>query len=547
VASLNDGVDYSEVLDPKVFTQNVVFNKDNPDKNSIWRGDSSFEPDTLKQTNYIAKIDIEVPFKFGDKLAGFVKFGGKYQTESRKRTGQNFSCWAYDLMTDADKLMVIAPHPYPLEVTSNNHVLMSNFYDRNGAELLNGDYFMYANTPESKLREWKDYHFIVGDQFVSEYGNDLRGIEDRYYGSTERVAAGYVMFKINYGNFLSLVPGVRYEYSNNDYTGVYSTISTLMGKVGYWKLQESSQKYGELLPSVHLKIKPVSWMDIRLSTVKTLSRPNYMWILPRFKFYPDNFRVSKSNPNLKHATAWNYDASITVYTGKFGLLSFGGYLKNIRNMFYQISGTLSSQQSADAGLSPQPYTLTQDYINLDDSYVKGLEFEYNTHFNFLPSPFNRFALGFNVTRLWSGTYYLVWNRVEGIEMVRERPVLGVDFALSHYDLTKSRMPSQVDLTSNAWLGFDWKGFSSRISLGYQGTRLTGINPTTTSEAYNTYTASALRLDFTAKQKINNMISILLNLNNLTNETERGYRYQSQYPTYKNMYGFTGEIGVQFNL
>jgi TonB-dependent receptor len=546
IASLNPG-DYSQVLDPKVFTENVLFNQNNPDNNSIWRGDSSFEPDSLKQINYIAKIDVEVPFKMGDKIAGFFKFGGKYQTESRTRSGQLMSCWPYDLMTDAEKQMVMNNHPRPLQVTDNGHVLFSNFSNPKGTSLLNGDYRMYSYTPESALREWYDYHYKVGDQFVSEYGEDLRGVDGRYYEATERVAAGYVMMRLNYGNLITLVPGLRYEYSDNEYVGVFSTISTLMGKAGFWRKDNSSQQYGEFLPSVHLKVKPTSWMDVRLSTVKTLSRPNYMWLLPRFRYNSDSYSVSKSNPDLKHATAWNYDASITVYTGEFGLMSFGGYIKNISNMFYQVSGTFSSQQAAEAGLAPQPYTLTQDYINLDDSYVRGLEFEYNTHFNFLPSPFNRFALGFNITRLWSGTYYLVWNRIEGIEMVRDRPVLGVDFTRSHYETTLSRMPSQVDWTGNAWLGYDFKGFSTRLSMAYQGTRLTSINPTSTSDGYNSYSASTLRIDFTARQRINRMVSVLLNLNNLTNETDGGYRYQSKYPTSRNMYGFTGELGVQINF
>jgi len=377
--------------------------------------------------------------------------------------------------------------------------------------------------------------------------NDLEGNEDRFYKATERTGAAYVMLKLNYGNFLTLVPGLRYEYSNNDYTGIYSTLSNFPSISGYYKLQESNQTYGELLPSVHLKVNPTSWMDIRLSAVKTLSRPNYMWMLPRLRYQANFFQVYKSNPDLKHATAWNYDASITVYTGKFGLMSFGGYLKNISNMFYQISGTLRSDQALELGLPAQSFSLNQDFINLNDSYVKGLEFEYNTHFNFLPSPFNRFTLGLNITRLWSGTYYLYWDQVNGLEMVRGRPIWGVDFNSSRYVKLEERMPSQVDLTSNVWLGYEFKGFSTRASFAYQGTRLTGINTQNDSKAFNNYTASTARVDFTAKQRINKTFSILLNLNNLTNETDRGYRFTTNYPTYKNMYGFTGELGVQINL
>jgi len=542
---LDPNTDWSEVLDPNVYIDNTVFKGKTDTLSRITT--YTFTPDTLKQVNYIAKLDIEVPFKFGDKLAGFLKFGGKYQTESRTRSGQNYRDWSIALFQD-QVTNIHNNDPRDLASDANNIPLMSNFYDTKGKDLMNNQYHMYSYIPESQLRDWYNYHYKVGDRAAgNEMVNDLEGNEDRFYKATERTAAAYVMLKLNYGSFLTLVPGLRYEYSNNDYTGIYSTLSNFPSISGYYKLQESNQTYGELLPSIHLKVNPISWMDIRLSAVKTLSRPNYMWMLPRLRYQANFFQVYKSNPDLKHATAWNYDASITVYTGKFGLMSFGGYLKNINNMFYQISGTLRSDQALELGLPAQSFSLNQDFINLNDSYVKGLEFEYNTHFNFLPSPFNRFALGFNITRLWSGTYYLYWDQVNGFEMVRGRPIWGVDFNNSKFVKLKDRMPSQVDLTSNVWLGYDFKGFSTRASFAYQGTRLTSINTQNDSKAFNNYTASTARVDFTAKQRINKTFSILLNLNNLTNETDRGYRFTTNYPTYKNMYGFTGELGVQINL
>jgi len=109
------------------------------------------------------------------------------------------------------------------------------------------------------------------------------------------------------------------------------------------------------------------------------------------------------------------------------------------------------------------------------------------------------------------------------------------------------MPSQVDFTSNLWLGYDYKGFTTRVSMSYHGNRLTGINPNTDQVGYYNYTGSYLRFDITAKQKINKSLSILLNLNNITNATETGYRYISDYPTYTNMYGFSADLGIQINF
>jgi TonB-dependent receptor len=534
------------VLDPKFYTDNLTFNNTNLKKDTVsFLRDANWDPDTLTQTNYMAKVDFEVPLKIGNKIGGYFKFGGKYQTEKRYRSGYYLAQGQYYIKPQLSDLADQNDPRGKLKRTAAQTIQMSNFNQQENQPVLKGDYNMFPVIPESQVRDWYTYH--VKNVTNSEFSFDPSYVEENY-DTYETLAAGYAMLKLNYGDFLTFIPGVRYEYSDNTYHGIYSTINGAGGVNGYAEPDTSMQKYGELLPSVHLKVKPLEWLDIRLSAVKTISRPNYMWLIPRFRYNSGNYSISKSNPDLKHATSWNYDASVTVYTGEFGLFSFGGYIKQIDNMFYKVSGTLRPEDAEKYRLPPQSFDLNEDYINLNNSYVKGLEAEYKTHFNFLPDPFNRFALGVNFTRLWSGTYFLVWKKVEGIVLYKEtRPIMSVDFSKSYYQKTEDRMPSQVDYTSNAWLGYDYKGFSTRFSMSYQGTRLTGLNPNSEDAGYKNYTDQYLRFDVTAKQKINKYFSILLNMNNITNAQERGYRYTSDYPTYRNMYGFTAELGIQVNL
>ncbi len=540
---LNPAYVGKNISDPKIFADNLTFSSINQKKDTLSAlNTSTWTPDTLKQTNYTAKLDFELPIKLGDKIAGFFKFGGKYQTETRKRSGVLFSDQQYYLKPALTDLAIKNDPRHALAVTSGKIIQMSNFNEQTNVPLLNGEYNMYPNTPESQIRDWRTYHMNT-----SEYVEDPSNAELNY-DTYETLAAGYAMLKLNYGDLITFIPGIRYEYSNNTYHGVYSTVNGAMGLAGYYQPDTTKQKYGEWLPSAHLKIKPTKWMDIRISAAKTLTRPNYMWIIPRFRYDAGGYSVKKGNPDLKHATAWNYDASVTFYTGEFGLLSIGGYTKNISNMFYNISGTLSPEDAVKNGLPPQSFNLTEDYTNLDNSYVRGIEFDYKTHFNFLPKPFNRFAFGVNFTRLWSSTYYMVWKKVEDIVMYNNvRPTLVVDFTKSYFQKTESRMPSQVDFTLNTFLGYDHKGFSTRVSMSYQGNRLTSINPTTDKPGYYNYTDAYMRFDVTAKQKINKYFSVLLNLNNLTNATEKGYRYTSAFPTYENMYGFSADFGVEINL
>lgn len=538
---LNSGIAGKSTSDPKFFYDNLAYNSTNMIKDSLsYLRDTSWDPDTLKQTTYIAKLDFELPLKLGDKIAGFFKFGGKYQSETRDRTGLTMAQGQYYLKTALSDQAIKNEPDGKLDLTATRLIEMSNFNEQKVVPVLNGEYDLFPIITKDAVSSWHKNH-------MSETAIDPSNYE-RFYDAKETVTSGYAMFKLNYGDLITFIPGIRYEYSDNLYHGAYSTINGAGGVSGYIEQDTSMQKYHEWLPSAHLKIKPKKWMDIRLSAAKTLSRPNYMWVIPRFRYNSGNYSVAKGNPELKHATAWNYDASVTIYTNDFGLFSFGGYDKEISNMFYQISGTLSPEDAVQNGLPPQSFDLNEDYINLENSYVRGLEFEYNTHFNFLPSPFNRFVLGVNFTRLWSKTYYLVWNKVENLILYNGvRPVMEVDFTKSSFKMVESRMPSQVDLTSNAWLGYDYKGFSTRVSMSYQGTRLTSINPNSAKLGYNRYTDSYMRFDVTLKQKLNKYFSLLMNLNNITNATEKGYRYTSDFPTYENMYGFSFDFGIQLNF
>jgi len=527
-------LDPNELLDSLKFTSARSKN----DTTTFLRS-AFWTPDTTAQLSYSVKLDIEIPFALSKSIAGFFKIGGKFNTDSRERKLVKNGEEQYYLLGPTLKETVLKNEP-GLKLTNDGRISLQNFADNSAYSIYNNQYEFWPSAIESKIRDWKNNHM---DELKP--NPDTKHTE---YSSLERVSAAYIMMKLNYKDLLTVIPGIRYEYSDNEYQGYYSTITGANGVQGYYKPTSSAKQYGELLPSVHLKIKPLTWFDLRLSAAKTLTRPDFSWIIPRFYYNASNYAISKANPDLKHATAWNFDASATVFSNEIGMITLGAFYKKIDNMFYRTSGTLRPEDALKWDLPAQAFDLDEDYINLDDSWVKGFEFDINTHFNFLPAPFNRFALGLNATRLWSQTYYLVWKKVEDLVYYNGvRPIMSVDFDKSYYQKTPSRMPSQVDLTANGWLGYDYKGFSGRVSVGYQGTRLTGVNTSTLDPGYNNYGAEYLRVDASFKQKVNKNISVLLNLNNLTNAYEGGYRYQPQYPTGRTVYGFTADLGIQVSL
>lgn len=527
-------------LDPGVLLDSLKFSsaRSKNDTTSFLRS-AFWTPDTTSQRSFSAKIDVEIPINLSKNLAGFIKVGGKISSDARDRSLVKKGDELYYLFGPTLKNTVLTNEP-GLKLTNDGRISLQNFVDNTSTYIYNNQYEFWPSAIESKIRDWKTNH----DSELLPNSNT----KHTEYNSLERIAAAYIMMKLNYKDVVTLIPGIRYEYSNNEYQGYYSTVTGANGTQGYYKPTTSTQKYGELLPSVHAKIKPLSWFDIRLSAAKTLTRPDFAWIVPRFYYNASNYSVSKANPDLKHATAWNFDATATVFSNSIGMITFGAFYKKIDNMFYRTTGTLRPEDAVKWDLPAQAFDLDEDYINLDDSWVKGFEFDINTHFNFLPTPFNRFALGVNATRLWSQTYYLVWKKFENLVYYKDvRPIMSVDFDKSYYQKTPSRMPSQVDLTANGWLGYDHKGFSGRVSVGYQGTRLTGVNTSTLDPGYNNYGAEYIRVDASFRQKVSKMVSVLLNLNNLTNAYEGGYRFKPQYPTGRTLYGFTADLGIQVSL
>ena len=53
-------------------------------------------------------------------------------------------------------------------------------------------------------------------------------------------------------------------------------------------------------------------------------------------------QIDRGKPDLKHTTAWNYDAFLSFYN-KFGLFTIGGFYKELDNIDYVKTTTIVEQ------------------------------------------------------------------------------------------------------------------------------------------------------------------------------------------------------------
>ena len=113
---------------------------------------------------------------------------------------------------------------------------------------------------------------------------------------------------------------------------------------------------------------------------------------------------------------------------------------------------------------------------------------------------------------------------------------------------KQNLEGSPDFIGNVSLGYDFESFSARVSLFHQSQS----NSVFSSDGRKDIVINGFtRLDMTLKQKINNHIAIMLNLNNLTN-VEEGTSTVNRITGWtllrnSQKYGLAADLGVRFTL
>ncbi|MEL6845093.1 MAG: TonB-dependent receptor, partial [Bacteroidota bacterium] len=371
--------------------------------------------------------------------------------------------------------------------------------------------------------------------------NNSRTVATQNYSVDESIKAGYAMVKLEFGKKLSIIPGFRFEQSDNSYDGKYSTANGRYGVNGFIRDTTTFQKYGEFLPHLHIKFKPLDWFDIRASYAATLARPDFNFLIPAAQVDDTGLNISAGNPVLRHARSENYDLFLSAYKGGWGLLTVGGFYKNVRDIFIPWRIQLADQSIADAnGWSNKPGYELSSYTNLPESTVYGFEVDLQTNLSFLPKPFNGLVVNANYAKLYSTTEVFFLTS-ESRLIIPFPPVFETTFTLNEREVT---MPSQSPDIINLSFGYDFKGFSARVSGNFQGTKAVSYN---LNKDFDRYTLEFWRWDMSVKQRLGKHWSLFLNINNFTNQQDVGFTREIQYITSVRSYGMTGTVGAQFKL
>lgn len=488
-----------------------------------------------------ALANFAIPVKLGKKLTAEVKFGGKYYQIDRRRDverltenfyylGGAFTSSASERFTAADGAIVTLPtNPNLIGIgTFLSQGASPLFVDENGVEQT-----LFANLDPNIIRAWYESQLPI-------LNNNRFALVDNYQVA-ESITAGYAMIKIKYQDKLTIIPGFRYEYSDNTYSAGFSTANGRYGVNGDIRDTTTFQQYGEFLPHLHIKYKPVDWLDIRLSYSQTLARPDFAFITPRTQINNTSLDINTGNPNLRHAKATNYDLHFSAYKGTLGLLTIGGFYKQVNDIFFPFEVNLSDQETAEQyGWDDfRGYNLST-YSNLESSRVFGYEIDLQTNLGFLPKPFNGIVINTNYSRLYSQTQ--AFFQISETKLVSQIPPI-IETTYST-EVREVEMLSQSPHIFNLSIGYDINKFSARISGIYQGTKASGYS---LNKDFDRFTLEFWRWDASIRQGFGENWTAFLNFNNITNQQDISFVRNPDYLSTIQTFGFTATVGLQFKI
>ncbi len=534
-----------------------------PDTTTLLGSTSLFSSD-YHENDQVYKGDFKIPLNVGSFISGFFKFGGEYRynyhtnAQSTPYISINRgSAGNTDINAQVvDSLLAYYPN---LKFASTGQLQASNFTSTDSkllSSFLSNKFGGVYWAADPAILNWA-INFISRNPSLQAY-NSVGGWFDGAYQNLpntykyiEKYYAGYLMSELDLGPDFMVVGGARYEETR----GLYHAFNLLDERnplvQPYFPVTAYPQNH-YWLPMVQAKYDLAEWADLRYSYTQTLARPDYTQLSPHFNISADSpHQVWAGNPNLKPAQAYNQDVELTFHSNDLGLLSIGGFYKEVADFAYSTSYQLYSKSVYDkfglTGLdslnSFAPFLTPADagatlntFINSRyKAYVRGIEADFETRFWYLPAPLSGIVFGINYTHIWSKATYPYFD-VKAARGVITR----------YIDSTRSgRLVYQPDDILNTYIGYDYKGFSARVSFVFQGNSVTYIGAYPEQDGYsNNY----FRIDASARQMLPwKGLQLYLDANNLNSESNISTENAIGGFTSEQYYGLTADLGIRYTL
>ena len=512
--------------------QNFTIN----DTNATWFERYDYNEYATKETERSFGANMEYQIKLNSQISGKLKVGFK----SRKKTRKHDRDYEYSVFTyvgHGEKRDSTYEHFEWLNsipkgtIYSPYYPFMDNNYDDSG--FLGGGMIMdrdgdgVDDTP-FKLGPFADLDKM--NQIFDWYRNETGWTWDPYhenimhhfhktesliydYSGTEQYDAHYMMTDLNIGSRLNVVTGVRFEENRTVYNSYHGQQTTLphFNSMGSDTASTHVRTNSYSLPALFLRYQPFDWLILRYASTNTLTRPNYSDVIPLYNIQGAPRTVTYRNPFLEPGLSENHDYVISFNNRYLGLLSFSYFTKEIEGLIFS-SGQRYIVDPSEYGLPgfTEKYRIN-DYKanNPYDVVLDGIEIDYQTRFWYLPSVLRGLVFNANYTRTTSEVKY-------PRTVIETNVIFDPSFQVVTENLDSlyvDRLLDQPRDIVNLSLGYDYKGFSGRLSMNYISNVFTTTNfwpgLREDTDAYQRY-------DLSMKQKLPvEGLELYLNVSNLT--------------------------------
>ena len=322
--------------------------------------------------------------------------------------------------------------------------------------------------------------------------------------ANESIVGAYVMADHQFTEKFSAIAGLRLESTSIDYTGnIYDVDNEEFSSA------TGDQSYSNFMPGLHLKYDVDPNSIIRFAWTNTIARPNYYDLVPYAFFSPEDEELERGNPNLKPATAMNFDLMAERYYENVGLISFGGFYKDIDDFVYTIT--------------TQGFTDPQFGSNLQYSRPEngGTASVYGFEAAIQRQIFKNFGIYLNYTFTKSNT-----TGIEG------------------RDEDDLQLPGTAENMFNASLSYENKKLVVRVSLNYASDYLDELGGENFEDRF--YDKQTF-LDVNASYAITPKWRLFFEGNNLTNQPLRYYQGIQSRTMQMEYYNARLNFGLKFDL
>ncbi len=467
-------------------------------------------------------LNLKYDFKLSNQISGSIKIGSKSKVKNKKRDlAYQYAYFGYVAVQDKRDSTIKhfdwLNQSVPLGTIDPSYgpFIDSEYGTR---EIFDGKYtigpFLDLDKGNALLDYWSSDPFYTNADYherIMHHSHKTTSKIYDYWGK-EEYQGNYFMTDLNIGSKINFIAGMRKETNTSTYksfTGLQNTLPHF-NAAGSDSLVTSKRKNTYELPALFLKYDMFDWLSFRYASTRTLTRPDYVDILPFYHIAGNARRVEYSNPSLEPGVSENKDYVISFNEKKLGLLTLSFFTKEIEGLIYSGGNRYIVRGTADSLYGLPDYADTYQIINYKTNNpfpvdLSGYEIDYQTRFWYLPGILGGLVFNANYTKTTSEVKY-------------PRTTIGYDFTVFPLAFTNTdsfyvdRLIDQPDDIVNLSLGYDYKGFSSRLSMLYMGDVF--MSTDFWPELRQT-TDSYRRYDLSMKQKLQvKGLEVYLNISNL---------------------------------